>query len=131
MRRLSPWIARGGRRTPPGERLRRQPFRSSGFVDIVEGFAGVLVRPDFLDRSDCNIPPLLWPVDDIWLSGRMAMRGIPAWIEAAPLLSRRNDEGDAFPLRAAVFAGRDRRALDAQGIAHLREAHGIWSGRQA
>ena len=55
---------------------------SSGYVDILEGWGGVMVRPDFFDDASFDIPDVLWTVDDVCLSGCLERRGIPIWLNA-------------------------------------------------
>lgn len=119
---------------PPGrDRLPLMPrFRKldrSGHADIAEGYAGVALRPEFLDETAFDIPPVLWPVDDIWISGQLARRGVPIWADtrlnrarAILPLSR------TMPLYAAVIDGRDRTGANQAGIDHMRRVYGIWGG---
>ena len=58
----------------------RRVFKRSGYVDIFEGCAGCLVRPEFFDALAFDIPIEQRPVDDVWLSGMMARLGIPVWL---------------------------------------------------
>ena len=44
---------------------------------ILEGYGGVLVRPEFFDHSVFELPDQFFPVDDIWLSAKLAERKIP------------------------------------------------------
>lgn len=43
--------------------------------DVVQGFAGVRIRPELLPESAFDIPPEAFAVDDIWLSGHYAAQG--------------------------------------------------------
>ena len=56
----------------------RSPLR----VDVVNGCAGVLVRPRFFDDEVFAIAERshAFYTDDIWLSGHLARRGIPAFV---------------------------------------------------
>jgi hypothetical protein len=102
-------------------------FRRPGFVDILEGYRGALVRPEFFPPDAALIPPDLWLVDDPWLSGQMMRLGVPIWAMAG-LPSRAMGIGAAqeVPLRRLVHNGKGRRALDIACINHLRETYGIW-----
>jgi len=53
----------------------------SGYADIAAGCGGVVVLPDFFDDMAFNIPPVLWSVDDYWLSGCLVHKGISNRIE--------------------------------------------------
>lgn len=114
----------GGMRKPYVRRISR-----SGFIDIAEGFGGVMVRPDFLDDEAFRIPPVAWPVDDIWLSGMFARRGVPIWADSS--LYKVNEvmkTSRHFPLYKTVIDGADRAQANRACVDHMRQAYGIWGG---
>ena len=45
--------------------------------EIVEGFGGVLVRPEFFDDQVSQIPEEFVMVDDIWISAMLAKKRVP------------------------------------------------------
>ena len=104
----------------------------SGYADIAQGFMGVLVRPEFFDDEAFDIPPILWAVDDFWLSGCLARKDIPIWVER--VVSRRKRDkrkteatgGVVAPLLSAVIEGHNRAAANRACIRYFREKHGIW-----
>lgn len=108
------------------------PFRKldrSGWTDIAEGYAGVALRPGFLDDAAFEIPPVLWSVDDVWLSGHLARAGVPIWADRGLNRARaRHAVSRTEPLYAAVIEGADRRMANQRCIDHLRAAYGIWGG---
>mgnify|MGYP001089353844 CR=1 FL=1 len=117
-----------GRRQP---RLKAQVLRfsRSGYIDIAEGYGGVLVEPEFFDDASFTIPPVLWAVDDIWLSGTLARRGIPIWADRTlHRVSEVIDTSQHFPLHKAVIEGADRDAANRACIDHMRAHYGIWGG---
>ncbi|MGA1684821.1 MAG: hypothetical protein ACO38S_09960, partial [Gemmobacter sp.] len=67
----------GAARVPPERKAIRRLVRRTGRIDIAEGYGGVVVRPSFFDASFREIPPVLWAVDDVWISGNLARRGVP------------------------------------------------------
>lgn len=104
-------------------------FQAAGYVDIAEGYGGVMIRPEFLDDDAWQIPSVAWSVDDIWLSGMMAKKGIRIWAE--PALYRVHEIMDVsrhYPLYAAVIEGADRIQANRASIEHMRETYGIWGG---
>jgi len=113
---------------PTGPRAPRGIYRRSGFADIAEGYGGVVVRPEFFEPEDRVIPPVMWTVDDIWLSGLMAMRGIPIWLEAGAVRLRTDPEQEREALYAAVIEGANRDQANRLCAAHMRERFGIWNG---
>lgn len=105
-------------------------LRTSGFADILEGWAGAMLRPEFLDPRVFGIPPVLWTVDDPWLSAHLEARGVAIWCSAEiPVPVRRHDVGGIAGLVAAVIEGHDRDAADLACIRHCRRHLGIWQQR--
>ena len=104
----------------------RHQFRRSGYLDVFEGFGGVMVRPDFFDARVFDIPQVAFAVDDVWLSGMALAAGHPTWAMAhAPQPSAGPGSGRAALLTTVIEgAGRDESNLAA--VAHLRERYGIW-----
>jgi len=101
----------------------------SGFADIAEGYAGVAVRPDFFDDAAFAIPPVAWAVDDVWLSGHLARRGVPIWADMR--LNRVQailPVSQTEPLYNAVIDGANRPDANLASVDHMRRAYGIWGG---
>lgn len=99
----------------------------SGYCDIAEGFCGVMVRPEFFDDAAFDIPPVVWAVDDVWLSGHLARRGIPVWADRKLVrISTVVEVDQAFPLHMAVLDGVGREAANRACIEHMRLTYGIW-----
>jgi glycosyltransferase involved in cell wall biosynthesis len=101
-------------------------IRTAGYRDIFQGYGGVMVRPGFFDDDVFDIPPVLWSVDDIWLSGMLAKAGTPIWAPARIKGPRLQPNHDAAPLYAAVIDGADRRTADRQCFDYMRERFGVW-----
>lgn len=101
-------------------------IRTAGYRDIFQGYGGVLVRPDFFDDDVFEIPPVLWSVDDIWLSGMLAKAGTPIWAPARIKGPRLLPAHDAAPLYEAVIDGADRRTADRRCFDYMRETYDIW-----
>ncbi len=110
----------------------RQWYRKidrSGYVDIAEGFSGVALRPEFLDDAVYKIPPVLWAVDDIWISGHLARRGVPIWADKS--LNRAREFADVYHSNAlykAVIDGADRAQANLACVDYMRATYGIWGG---
>jgi hypothetical protein len=108
------------------------PFRKldrSGYTDIAEGYAGVALRPEFLGEAAFGIPPVLWAVDDVWLSGHLAAAGVPIWADKGLNRARAQHRvSRTEPLYAAVIEGAGRREANQACIDHMRAAYGIWGG---
>ncbi len=112
-----------------GEKLRepaRRVFMRSGYVDVFEGRGGVLVRPDFFDEQAFDIPPVIWTVDDVWLSGMVARKGIPIWLEANLIDPGTTETERIEALVLSVVDGADRRAANTTAIEYMRKTYGLW-----
>jgi hypothetical protein len=129
--RLRQLVGKAGRRRTDAAPL-QPPFRKldrSGFADIAEGYAGVALRPDFFDDLAFAIPPVAWAVDDVWLSGHLARRGIPIWADMG--LNRVQSilpMSKTAPLYGAVIDGANRPEANLACVDHMRMTYGIWGG---
>jgi hypothetical protein len=100
----------------------------SGYVDMLEGWGGVLVRPSFFTDAAFDIPDILWTVDDVWLSGQLALNHIPIWLNGED--SRRtkgsSNEVKSASLRKLVHEGHGRTEANQACVDYFREHHQIW-----
>lgn len=102
------------------------PFIASGHVDLLCGFGGVMVRPEFFDSRVFEIPEVLWSVDDPWLSGHLERRGVPIWLNHRHRMPRPGRSSRRDALLHLVVDGHNRGAADRAVIRHMREHYGIW-----
>ena len=101
--------------------------RASGYADLLHGYAGALVRPEFFPPAVHDIPPVLWAVDDVWLSGQLEQNGVPIWVDdLIPMPLHRPDVMRIAALQDAHLDDHDRRAADRACIRHFRRTGGIW-----
>jgi hypothetical protein len=119
----------GTARIPPFLKARPRSFARSGYVDIAEGLSGVAIRPDFLDDEAMRIPAAMWTVDDVWLSGQMARRGIPVWLHATRrrLFVDLPGQHDDHALYRQTVGGADRDSANRACVLWMQERYGIWS----
>lgn len=119
----------GAAQVPPALKARPRSFARSGYVDIAEGLSGVAIRPDFLDEAAFDIPERLWSVDDIWLSGHMARRGVPVWLTATRrrLTVDLPSQSGADALHRQRFDGADRDTANLECARWFQQHHGIWT----
>jgi hypothetical protein len=103
---------------------------SSGYVDILEGWGGVLVRPEFFDKISFEIPELLWTVDDVWLSGCLERREVPIWLNVNNKVraSANSNEMKDAALRNFIHNGHGRVAANRACIKYFQEKYRIWGG---
>jgi hypothetical protein len=122
------------RKDPAAPRLRTwyRKIKRSGYTDIVEGFAGVSLRPDYLDDAVFDLPPVLWAVDDIWISGHLTRRGVPIWadrsLECSQVFAGLYEHHALFK---SVIDGADREQANLACVDYMRETYGIWGGTKA
>jgi len=101
----------------------------TGYADIAQGFTGVALRPDFFDETAFQIPPVVWAVDDVWLSGHLARRGIPIWADQR--LDRITPIANVVhtaSLRDSTIDGADRDGANLACVDYFRDTYGIWGG---
>ena len=105
--------------------------QTSGYVDILEGWGGVLVRPEFFTDAAFHIAPDLWMIDDIWLSGQLALNAIPIWLTVEENIRSKGNSNEVrdAALRFQTVDGKGRTALNQSGIDYFRETYGIWGGK--
>lgn len=101
-------------------------FSASGHVDMLCGYGGVRVRPEFFPDEAFNIPDILWTVDDTWLSGMLEVAGVPIWLNADAPRPRGSRAGEVEPLVKLVDQDHDRVEADLACIAYFRKHYGIW-----
>lgn len=96
-------------------------------LDIVSGFAGVLVRSGAFADGVHDIPDNFWLVDDIWLSGHLALAGTPVLTPGNRLARSEAHPGNEHDaLNQYVYASQGRERLDRDCIAHFQREYGIW-----
>lgn len=98
----------------------------AGRVDICKGYGGVLVRPHFFGPQAFDIPDLLWTVDDIWLSGQLALASVAIQKVANADDSQKTDLADVDALVDYVYADHRREQANVACIRYFQEMHGIW-----
>ena len=104
----------------------RVTFKSSGYVDCFEGFGGALMKPDFFDDSSFDIPEVIWAVDDVWLSGCLAVKGVRIWALADEHDTQHTPAGVYDALHKATIEGADRDDANSACIKHFQDTHGVW-----
>ncbi len=102
-------------------------YANSGFVDLLSGHGGVLVRPEWFDAAAFEIPDILWTVDDPWLSGHLERRGIPIWLVAETRRMPASPAGMVAALHDLVELDHGRVAADVAAVDHMRRCFGIWA----
>jgi glycosyltransferase involved in cell wall biosynthesis len=108
------------------EKPPKRYFGRSGYTDIFEGFAGVLIQPRFFDTDAFEIPDILWTVDDVWLSGMVTKNGIPIWLEADATRFRYTLTRHTDALNSSIINGVDRNSANRLCVQHMQRVYSIW-----
>lgn len=124
LRRIAQQLGLGGWGgvKPPRDRVRR-----SGYAHVAEGYGGVLIRSGWLGPEACDIPPVMWSVDDVWLSGHLARAGHPVWVEAGASRFLTTDLQYVDALLDATLDGSGRAEANRLCAEHFIDTYGIWS----
>ncbi|WP_204113335.1 glycosyltransferase family A protein [Shimia biformata] len=105
----------------------RRAYLRSGYVDLIGGSGGVMIRPEFLDDPDAfDIPRNHSIVDDMWLSGIMEKRGVRIWVDARHGLIRSSANTEIEALADLSAPGEIRKTANQNCIAYMRDRFGIW-----
>ena len=110
--------------------MEEKPYHPSihdaGYVNIAQGFGGVLVRPEYFDDLFYDIPDILWAVDDFWISGHFERKGIPIWGGAHFRRPFHTDLRDVSALYLSVIDGADRDEANDACIRYMQDNYGVW-----
>lgn len=96
-----------------------------GYMDIFEGFGGVLVKPRFFDQDVFTVPKEFFVVDDIWLSGHIKKTGRKIW--GLNLTTPPTHKGDAADPLYNLKGENDRKICNPKCIGHFRKLYSIWN----
>lgn len=107
-------------------KLSRPLFSKSGYEDIFEGFAGVMVKPRFFTDEVFNIPDVARYVDDVWLSANVVANGHKIRVVSSQLRPTMSEAEERNPLKHAVFDGSGRLEINDKAIAYCQKKFGIW-----
>lgn len=99
---------------------------NAGYVNIAQGYGGVLVRPEFFDALFYDIPPVLWTVDDYWLSGHFERKGISIWGAAGFERPHDTASREISALYLTVIEGANREAANDACVKYMQDTYGIW-----
>lgn len=100
----------------------------SGYVDILEGWGGVLVKPKFFRDEVFDIPDILWLVDDIWLSGHFTINSVPIWLTVDEAIRTKGNSKEVreAALRNFVYQNYARDEINQLCIEYFQSSYSIW-----
>ena len=108
-----------------GDGLPRGDGKEQGYVDIAQGFAGVLIRPEWLQADNLTAPDAAWAVDDIWLSALHARAGRKI-CKAGALRRLMAPLAEPQALQQARIGGLARDEANRMTARHVARHFGIW-----
>ena len=101
-------------------------YSESGYVDIAMGVGGVSVRADFFDDICFEIPEILWPDDDIWLSGSFIRQGKGIWASNQIKMPVDTGASNISGLAHSIINGKHRNQTALDGILYMQKTYDIW-----
>ena len=105
----------------------RKLFRKAGYVDVFEGFLGVLIPSHALPKEAFDIPDIIWTVDDVWLSGMSYYNGVKVWAHDIPRPVYSDGYYDKLAsLRNFTQAKYNRERADRYAVDYLRSVYNVW-----
>jgi len=105
----------------------KRPIIRPGYVDMLFGVGGVVVKPRFFDAEAFNIPDEAWAVDDVWLSGQLAKNNIPLYCPFRLPFAKSNNEADRESLLDSDFLGFERQESNTRAAIYCQSKYGIWT----
>lgn len=115
-----------GLKTAISTKMVKPVFIKSGYVDIFEGFAGVVVKPRFFNDKVFDIAQVAQFQDDIWLSSHIATNNIKIWTRSGQFRPDLSDADGEDPLFKQIFDGANRRELNQRIIDYCQKNLGVW-----
>lgn len=103
-----------------------RPIIRAGYVDMLFGVGGVVVKPHFFDDEAWNIPDEAWAVDDVWLSGQLARKNIPIYVPRRLPFAKSNVLAECDSLLESDFLGFQRQESNTRAAVFCQNKYGIW-----
>lgn len=110
----------------PYKKPSRINCKESGYIDIAAGYGGVSIKPEFFDKNAFEIPPVVWTVDDVWLSGLLELKGIGIWQDNSIRVPINISDIGIAGLGGSVIEGHNRHAANKLAIKYFQDNYSIW-----
>jgi hypothetical protein len=105
----------------------RKLFDNSGYIDICEGFLGVLMPSTALPELAHSISDIIWTVDDVWLSEMADYNVVKIWAHDIPRPLYSDGYYDKLAsLRNFTHANYNRESADRHAVEYLRSVYHAW-----
>ena len=103
-----------------------RPIIKSGYVDMLFGVGGVVVKPSFFDDEAFNIPDEAWSVDDVWLSAQLARQNISIYCPWRLPFPQPGTQANINSLLESDFMGFERQESNRRAALYCQKKYGIW-----
>lgn len=102
------------------------PWTTEGFIDLVEGWGGVCVNPNWFDEEFLEIPYDIRRADDVWISGYLESRGIGILVLPNCSLPIDNGSSEIDSLKGEITQDQSPEAVYTRAVDICRQRWGIW-----
>ena len=103
---------------------------SSGYVDTLAGFGGVLISPNYFTNEIFDVPEVAWMVDDIWISGQLTLNKKKIWVTKSSYRSRTSKGYKLDALGDQKDESKIRKNANNAAIEYFRNTHKIWCDKK-
>lgn len=110
----------------PFPKPRKIQYKCAGYIDVAEALGGVSIKPEFFDNTAFQIPPVLWRVDDIWLSGLLEKQDIGIWAANTIPVPVNGPTGGVESLGGLEVEGHDNTSAIRASLQYMQETYSIW-----
>jgi hypothetical protein len=105
----------------------RKLFDNSGYIDIYEGFLGVLMPSTALPELAHSISDIIWTVDEVWLSEMADYNVVKIWAHDIPRPLYSDGYYDKLAsLRNFTHANYNRESAGRHAVEYLRSVYHAW-----
>ena len=102
------------------------PWVKGGFIDLLEGWSGVSVDPNWFDDEILNIPEDISRADDVWISGYLESRKIGIFVLPGCKLAIDNGSSEVSSLKGETGELNSVENVYTRAVEHCRARWGIW-----
>jgi len=103
-----------------------RPIVKAGYIDMLFGVGGVVIKPNFFDKEVFDIPKEAFSVDDVWLSAHLSKNKIDIYCPRRLAFARSNIEANIDSLLESNFGGKDRQDSNREAALYCQQKYEIW-----
>ena len=102
------------------------PWVKGGFIDLLEGWSGVSVDPNWFDDEILRIPEDISRADDVWISGYLESRKIGIYVLPDCKLGIDNSSSEVSSLKGETGDRNSVENVYTRAVEYCRARWGIW-----